>query len=216
MTAEQEYDREFGQKVASSRTAQNVSQRALSAELSKLGVSLDSAALSRLEQGKRAPKLQEAEAIATVLQVPLQDLLPGAERSPVEELGRAWGAIQKSTDDVLYKLTGLAGQLDHFATLLDVNPDAADELWGKEGDADWKQWMRWTVSTLTRYAPDRVVEATGERRADLIEVLEVVARGAIARTSSTVSASDLDDDGMPGFLFSVREVSDDGEHQTEA
>lgn len=208
VTAEQKYDREFGQKLAAARTAQNVSQRALSAELAKLDVSLDSAALSRLEQGKRAPKLQEAEAIAVVLQIPLQDLLPEAERSPADELGRAWGAVQRQLDDALYKITGLAGHLDQFATLLELHPEAAETLWGA-GEFDWASVVRAAARSSTSFADARVVTATPERAIQIESVLRDVA-SAVVKPAPVVAAFD------PAVDLRNFGSGNDGERQTEA
>lgn len=78
-------EEEFGKAVVYWRELAGLSQRALSAKLAESGTTIDPTALSRLEQGKRAVRLNEALAIADALDVELEFLL-SRNRTPDAEL----------------------------------------------------------------------------------------------------------------------------------
>lgn len=70
------FDVSFGRAVATARSAQGLSQRALSAKLAGAGVVIDPTVLSRIESGSRPARLSEATALAEALDHELSTLMP--------------------------------------------------------------------------------------------------------------------------------------------
>ncbi|MDC8982155.1 helix-turn-helix domain-containing protein [Mycobacterium marinum] len=66
----------FGQRVRRQRDKLGLTQQQLSDQLARFRVKLDTSAITRIENGSREPRLGEAQLIAQILEVPLQDLLP--------------------------------------------------------------------------------------------------------------------------------------------
>lgn len=193
---------DFGRRVAMAREHRQVSQRLLSSLLAELGVTMDSAALSRLEQGKRAPKLQEAAAIADALHMPLADLMPPKGSININELARVQNSALEQIDAAIYKLTGVAGQLVYFAELVEADPSMAAQLW-PAGVTTWQEWVEWTVEGLVVDDPMRQITPTSlDRYADISHALSFIAESVTRRPYDP--DSDLDN---------LAEEGTDGEHQ---
>lgn len=146
-----------------------MSQRRVSEALAEKGVTLDSAALSRLEQGKRSPKLEEAVALAEILNVPLTDIVPPAP--DVMQLARARQNVVRQLDDAMYKLTAAAGYLEYFARVVEAHPELAQQVFRDESPAgrfDWEGWASWTIDSLAA-SPQRRVLSTDDERAHAIK-----------------------------------------------
>lgn len=75
-----------------------MSQRQMARELSRLGVAIDSTAITRIESGKRSVRIDEAWAIAAVLRVQVQDLVSEQTTmaSPEELLESAQQMLQEA------------------------------------------------------------------------------------------------------------------------
>ncbi|WP_367582408.1 multiprotein-bridging factor 1 family protein [Tsukamurella tyrosinosolvens] len=63
----QRMPRTFGEAVRESRTGLGLSQRALAAKISDLGVPMDATAVTRIENGQREPRLTEGITLAKFL-----------------------------------------------------------------------------------------------------------------------------------------------------
>lgn len=202
MTASSDLDfaAAFGKRVATAREQRQVSQRLLSSMLAELGVSLDSAALSRIEQGKRSPKLQEASAIADALHIPLSDLMPPRGPIGLEDLARVERVALEQIDAAVYKLTAVAGYLDYFATLVESNPDQAGELW-PVGVRTWQEWVEWVADGLTDQDSTRkIAPATLNRHDDIERALRFIAESVLSRPhdagSDPLDMTETRDDGV--------------------
>ncbi len=173
-----------------------MSQRRVSEALAAKGVTLDSAALSRLEQGKRSPKLEEAVALADILSVPLTDLVPPAPE--VMQLARARQNVVKQLDDAMYKLAGAAGYLEYFARLVEAQPELARQVFRDEspsGRFDWEGWASWTIDSLAGSPHRRVVSTDNERAHAIKRVLR-----ELAQTIVTAPIDLEDTSGLPGLV----------------
>ncbi len=235
------FDSEFGRRLADARRSAGMSQRALADRLGEHGLSLDSAALSRIETGSRAPKLEEAVILSEVLNVALTRLVPtGAD---AEQLGRARYSALRQLDDALYKMTGVAGSLEFLASCVNSAPDAAREAFGgRDGDEyDWEAWAIEQVRELAssperRVAPSTVELADAIRRV-LASYVDAIVPHAREELHDNPSVSELDEALAPSMrqfaekhfvnaLASAStddasdsrdrrtESSDDGKHQT--
>lgn len=211
-----EWEENFRAQLRARREASGESQSALAKRIAASGLAFHQPTVQRIEDGKRPVRLDEAHVIAEALGTTIEAMTSSGDPFAVEVdphvlmLGRSWGAAQRQIDDALYKLTGLAGHLAEFGALLDQHPDAANALWGSEGDADWSKWVKWTTSSLVRHSPERVIQVSEEHYEQLVTSLEYVARSVVvkgARVGATVS----EDDEFPGLLFTTED--DDGEHQ---
>lgn len=96
----------FGRGVALHRTAAGLSQRELSDLLRARGLSFDTAAISRIENGNRSVRLSEAVTIAAALNAPLEALVNGGRESPAtrEERAREAEARLQAFDDATQSL----------------------------------------------------------------------------------------------------------------
>lgn len=190
----------FGKRVATAREQRQVSQRLLSAMLAEIGVTLDSAALSRIEQGKRAPKLHEASAIADALHIPLSDLLPPRGPVGLEDLARVERVALEQIDAAMHKLTAVAGYLDYFATLVEANPVQASELW-PAGVTTWQEWAEWVADGLIGQDSIRkITPASLSRYHDIERALRFIAEAVLSRPydpdSDTMDLPEALDDGV--------------------
>lgn len=162
------FDVDFGQRLARARSQRSVSLRDLALALNGRGVSLDSAALSRIENGKRAAKLQETVAISECLGVPIEQLLP--EVGETREASDRY-QLERSLEDAAAKLTALAGRLD-YAML--VHGD--DAVW-----AD--RVIEHAIDVFE--SPHRRIDSKSASRAELIaHVLRSIA-GMVVRPPET-------------------------------
>lgn len=189
-----EWEENFRAQLKARREASGESQSALAKRIAASGLAFHQPTVQRIEDGKRPVRLDEAHVIADALGTTVVAMtatgnpFAGEEDPAVAELGRSWGAVQRQIDDALYKLTGLAGQLDHFATLLEAHPEAAEGLWGK-GDDDWVDWVRSTVEISTQYAPERIILTAPARYERILAALDSVTRGVVARQDADVKSA---------------------------
>ena len=68
-----------GERVRMARLAKRISQETLAAKMQTLGVNIAHDAISNLEAGRRLVMDYELRAFATVLQVPIEELLEPEE-----------------------------------------------------------------------------------------------------------------------------------------
>lgn len=68
-----------GERVRMARLAKRISQETLAAKMQTLGVNIAQDAISNIEAGRRLVKDYELRAFATVLQVPIEELLEPEE-----------------------------------------------------------------------------------------------------------------------------------------
>ena len=210
-TDDSSFDIDFGQRLSRARTQRGVSLRDLALALGGRGVSLDSAALSRIENGKRAPKLRETVAISECLGVPLAQLLP--EVGEQHEASARY-QLERSLEDAAAKLTALAGRLD-YTMLVHGDPGSwADRV------------IEHAVDIFEN--PHRRIDSSSPERADAIgNVLRIIAPMAVRAAEGESITSDRaafgapdlefdgDDEGKPlpaDMLFTDSE-SGDGEYQ---
>ena len=185
------FDYEFGQHMARARERASLSQRRVSQALAERGITLDSAALSRLEKGKRSPKLEEAVALAEVLNIPIVEIVP--PKPDVMRLARARQNVEKQLDDALYKLSGAAGYLEFFASMVEASPEFAQEVFRDESPAarfDWEAWAVWTIDMLASSPHRRVMSADDERAHAIKRVLQFLANAVVTAPIDLVDASD--------------------------
>lgn len=203
------FDTEFGRRAAAARRQTGLAQRALADALQSRGITLDSAALSRIETGQRSPKLEEAAAIAEILGLPLTELLPA--RPEVVRIAEARQKTLKQLDDTMYKLTALAGNLEYFAQLVDTSPEIAREVFRDEsptGRYDWEGWASWAVDSLASSPHRRVVSTDDDRAHAIKRVLGNLAAAVV------VAPIDLEDTSNGVTLRTRKPKSQaDGEHQ---
>ena len=191
------FDIDFGKRLARARSQRSVSLRDLALALGARGISLDSAALSRIENGKRAPKLQETIAISECLGVPLEQLLP--EVGETHEASARY-QLERALEDAAAKLTALAGRLDYV--MLVHGHDAA--------------WADRVIEHATDVFenPHHRIDSRSEARAHLIaHVLRSVAGMAVRPPDDGDPKQPLE--AFLPELLSTEAVPADGEHQTE-
>lgn len=190
------FDQEFGRRVAAARKQVELSQRALAELLGKRGISIDSAAVSRIENGQRSARLEEAVGIAEVLSLPITELMPA--RREAEQMARARQSALKYLDDALYKLTSAAGSLEYFAVLVERDPEMARKVFRDERpyqSYDWEGWASWAVESLASSPYRRVISSNDERAHGIKRVLSELARSVV------VSPIDYQRDAtLPGLV----------------
>lgn len=187
------FDFEFGQHIARARERASMSQRGVSEALAQRGITLDSAALSRLEQGKRSPKLEEAVALAEVLDLPLALLVP--PKPDAMRMARARYNVEKQLDDAMYKMTAAAGYLEYLASVVDTDPELAQEVFRDESPSarfDWEAWSVWTIDMLASSPHRRVASANDERAHAIKRVLRFLANAVVTSPVDLVNTSDID------------------------
>lgn len=84
----------FGQAVKRHRERAGLTQQQLSDQLARFRIKLDTSAITRIENGAREPRLREAQLIAQLLHVSLDDLIPALEVSPELVAAKLWGDVQ--------------------------------------------------------------------------------------------------------------------------
>lgn len=186
-----QFDFDFGRRIADARKRADLSQRWLAEQLGKRGLSLDSAALSRMENGKRSPKLEEAVAIADILGLPLSDMLPA--RADAMRLARARYNVEHHLDNAMYKLTGAASYLEYLASLVEADPDLAQALFrdsSPEARFDWESWATWTVDSLAASPQRRIQSATDQRAHAIKRVLRALADAVVTAPVDMIDTSD--------------------------
>lgn len=184
------FDFEFGQHIARARERASMSQRRVSDALAERGITLDSAALSRLEQGKRSPKLEEAVALAEVLDLPITSLVP--PKPDAMRLARARQNVEKQMDDAMYKLTGVAGYLEYFASVVEASPEMAQQVFRDESPSahfDWEAWAVWTIDSLASSPQRRVLSAHDDRAHAIKRVLTFLANAVVTAPVDLVDTS---------------------------
>jgi len=96
----------FGETVRQHRVGMGLSQRALAENLQELGVSIDQAAIARLERGGPEPRLTEGLQLAEYLGIEIMFL--SGENQAITEAGRLNAAIH----DYLSARTAVVEYLD--------------------------------------------------------------------------------------------------------
>ena len=172
------FDQSFGKRLATARKSAGHSQRAFADLLSQRGVSLDSAALSRIETGSRAPKLEEAVVMAHALSIRLDELLPPTDSS--DEFAYARHHAIRAIDDAMYKITSVAGRLEYLAVVDDLALAA-----GTTNQAfDVAEWSRELISSLALAEERRVTPHTRERAEQIRAALREFAAAVVRDPSS--------------------------------
>lgn len=183
---ELEWELNFRAQMKHRRETSGDTRAAFAKRLAAMGLPYHQPTVQRVEDGERPVRLDEAfviaQALGTTVDAMTKPLTSAGEAIDAERetLMRAWGAVQQSLDDSLFKLTGLAGRLDFFATLLELHPDAADAVWGSDGERDWGKWTIWSAEGLTRFSSHRVVLAAPARVRALKQVLAEVSAMVVA------------------------------------
>ncbi|WP_045821461.1 helix-turn-helix domain-containing protein [Williamsia herbipolensis] len=118
----------FGSTMRRRRLDAGLSQRALSQRLIELGVTIDQAAITRMESGQREPRLSEAIAIAEFLQFDLMQVeldQPNVSFSGAMQVGTQKFFAARAAIDEYLKAAQQAAQ--QFKTWERGDPDAEDD-----------------------------------------------------------------------------------------
>lgn len=113
----------FGRGVALYRVTAGLNQRQLAERLRERGVTFDTAAISRIEKGKRSVRLSEAVAIAEALGSPLEALVSGGQDSPVTQFERASSRADQSLADFRRAFLRMVDEWSEVVSLLDRHPE---------------------------------------------------------------------------------------------
>lgn len=122
-----EIARRFGRGVSFYRVDQGMSQKELSDRLREEGLTFDTAAISRVENGNRAVRLAEAIIIASVLNAPLEALVSGARETPIIEFTRASGVADHSLVELRRAFVNFANNELEVVRLLEKHPELVSQ-----------------------------------------------------------------------------------------
>lgn len=128
MNQDEPRDESFGATMRRRRQDAGLSQRALAQRLIELGVTIDQAAITRMESGQREPRLSEAVAIAEFLQFDLLQVeldQPNVSYSGAMQVGTQKFFAARAAIDEYLKAAQRAAQ--QFKTWELGDPDAADD-----------------------------------------------------------------------------------------
>jgi transcriptional regulator with XRE-family HTH domain len=147
-TAEQTFDKKFGDLVREKREQKQWSQRRLAELLEEAGVRLDPSAVTRIERGTRDVKLREAAAIAAVLGFDLGKSLDGVALSTVQQFRTGAAALAAAAVEARRTLAEALGQWDRIEAT--VGRETEERLIS-EGGRDRVEFY----TALIRNHPDR-------------------------------------------------------------
>lgn len=122
-----EIARLFGQGVSFYRVDQGMSQKELSDRLREEGLTFDTAAISRVENGNRSVRLAEAIVIASVLNAPLEALVSGARETPIIQYTRASGVADHSLVELRRAFVNFANNELEVVRLLEKHPELVSQ-----------------------------------------------------------------------------------------
>ncbi len=189
-----------------------MSQRAFATRLEQLGLDLDASAISRIEQGKRAVKLSEADIIADALDVDLSFMTQG-EKTPPQELRSARRFAEQARRELAEPIQRFMISYGHVAELLRENPDLLPLVMDKTGSTissadEYFPWVKGRISELREetlggehFDDIGSIYLDDEREvADLIDLLGHYARSLVI---------------LPKELEHYQGKRDDGERQEE-
>lgn len=122
----------FGRGVVLYRINAGMSQRELAEQLRDRGLTFDTAAVSRVESGKRSVRLAEAVTIASVLGVPLEMLVSGGRESPAAAYDKAITRADQAVTDLRRTFVDAAVKQLQVVSLLNRNPELLTRLHAPE------------------------------------------------------------------------------------
>lgn len=142
----------FGETVLEGRRVLRISQKTLAELLSQRNLALDASAISRIEKGTRAIRLNEAAAIADVLGFSLSDV--ENPRDPEVDFAR----LRKNFDGVLNTVfdsaLSVAESVEELTWIIDRYPELLKQLGDESGRAptnvtEYVRWVeaRWQSTT---------------------------------------------------------------------
>lgn len=120
----------FGEAVIAARAALSWSQRTLADQLTSVGVNLDASGVSRIENGTRMPRLDEAVAIANVTGMDLQGML-WEPAHPEVQVPRGAQRLERLRESLLRDLAyynRLRLELALAADDLELDPTTASDI----------------------------------------------------------------------------------------
>ncbi len=120
----------FGQAVMDGRVAHRMSQKTLAVALREHGLSLDASAISRIEKGTRAIRLNEAAIIAALLGFSLAEV--ESPRDPKADFHDAERALGVGLHNLFSAAMKVASNISSMERLLDMQPELLVSL-----DADF-------------------------------------------------------------------------------
>lgn len=137
-------------KGCASCEAKKWSQRRLAEALDEIGVKLDPSAVTRIERGVRDVKLREAVAIASALEVALQELIRG--KDPTVELFAHMSAAEERMTAGRAALAGMGFYYLMVAHSLDEHPELLEVLKSRDGKRyrGSKQYLHHLVTAIAR------------------------------------------------------------------
>lgn len=156
-------DEAFGQSVAEVRGWANLSQREFANRLTERGFRVDASAVSRIENGSRSVRLTEALTIADALDVELDFLVSGLDRSPKAELRRARRFANEAVRRLREPMVQLIRGYVWVHEMLRDEPDLVAEILLEDGEAmeSPDDYFSWAVGRIARL--ESVARADGTR-----------------------------------------------------
>jgi len=183
-------DEEFGQAVATHRSALRMSQKDLAAALSQAGMKVDAPAVSRIEKGQRAVRLAEALKIASVLGRNLTDFIT-TRTSAQDRMHAAFSNVEWRGNQLAESAARFAEELMNTGDLLDEDPDLLaslnDGAVGQPKDStDFLRWYAeiveqrvWSIRRERVGQGSYVVYPTEEAKAGLLSSIAAIAETAL-------------------------------------
>ncbi|BCW59593.1 helix-turn-helix transcriptional regulator [Arthrobacter sp. StoSoilB20] len=165
----------FGAEVARLRSLNDMSQRAFAKKLTDRGMAIDASAVSRIESGSRALRLNEALIISDVLNVDIDLLISGARTEKQEFRTRRRYAnlmMGQLSDAALDFLAAFGHVNDYLQAHPELLVELDDDNLGRPANAD--EYLDWVGSRMEQInaRPDtEVVVAKNQAEADALKDL---------------------------------------------
>lgn len=164
---------DFGKRIQEARADLEISQRELAERLAERGLKLDPSAITRIEKGTRPVRVEEAVALAAVLDTRVSELLDEDWLTPEERLAdhrqAADTAMNVALTNVLEWLQRLATTQAHLREHPELVPA------GFRGDSpesveDYLPWVKARVAALGELPP--IFLTSADDAGMLFEILE--------------------------------------------
>lgn len=138
MSYEEELNKAIGERLQLVRTRAGLTQGELVRKLELLGITLAQQTIAKIEAGSRPLKLAEGEAVATVLGVALDDLVPSGEHSDeVYELRAGFNHFFDHVNRLSLQLSDLRDAQERVRKLWEeASDDARRELAASGGSLE--------------------------------------------------------------------------------
>lgn len=132
---QQSFAVQFGRAVRASREEIGWTQAELVERVQGAGIALDGSGLSRIENGKRMPRFDEALGVARALGEPLSNLTPKLSEAR-DGFSRHLMIVSKLHHEAAEALVALARAQYDLALVTDLESDGIDEAWHSAA-TDW-------------------------------------------------------------------------------